>query len=110
MSVATSSPTIESIATPAVVINAARVRRNIERMSAYAASHGITVRPHCKTHKSVEVARLQLAAGAGGVTVAKVGEAESLVAAFDGGAPDLLVAYPVVDPARAQRLAVLARG
>lgn len=103
-------PTIDSVATPALVIDAARVLRNIERLSAYAASHGITVRPHCKTHKSVRVAELQLAAGAGGLTVAKVGEAESLVAAFDSGGPDLLVAYPVVDPARAQRLAVLARG
>lgn len=69
----------------------------------------MSVRPHCKTHKSVDVARLQLAAGAGGVTVAKVGEAESLMAAFDGGASDILMAYPAVDPARAQRLAGLAR-
>jgi len=108
MNIVTPSPTIESIATPAVVINGARVHRNIERLSAYAASHGISARPHCKTHKSADIARLQLAAGAGGVTVAKVGEAESLIAAFDGGTSDLLMAYPAVDPARAQRLARLA--
>lgn len=109
MRIASPSSGIEPIATPAVVIEATRVHRNIERMSVYAASHGIAVRPHCKTHKSVEVARLQLVAGAGGVTVAKVGEAESLVAAFDGGTSDMLVAYPTVDPIRAQRLADLAR-
>ena len=108
MSSTGSLPSIERIATPAIVIDAARVRRNIERLSAYAASHGIAVRPHCKTHKSVDVARSQLAAGAHGVTVAKVGEAEALVAAFDGGTPDVLLAYPVVDPPRAQRLATLA--
>lgn len=109
MNGAASSSTIEGVATPALVIDAARVRRNVESLSAYAASHGIAVRPHCKTHKSVEIARLQLAAGAGGMTVAKVGEAESLAAAFDGATPDILVAYPVVDPARARRLADLAR-
>jgi len=108
MSSTGSLPSIERIATPAIVIDAARVRRNIERLSAYAASHGIAVRPHCKTHKSVDVARSQLAAGAHGVTVAKVGEAEALVAAFDGGTPAVLLAYPVVDPPRAQRLAALA--
>ena len=109
MSVVSPSPGVESIATPALVVDAARVHRNIERLAAYAASHGIAVRPHCKTHKSVEVARLQLAAGVGGLTVAKVGEAEALVAAFDREHPDILVAYPVVDAARAQRLAVRAR-
>jgi D-serine deaminase-like pyridoxal phosphate-dependent protein len=100
MSFATPSPTIESVATPAVVINAARVRRNIERLSAYAHAHGIDVRPHAKTHKSVEIARLQRAAGACGLTVAKVGEAETLLPSFEAREPDILVAYPVVDPVR----------
>ena len=109
MSFATPSPTIESVATPAVVINAARVRRNIERLSAYAHAHGIDVRPHAKTHKSVEIARLQRAANAFGLTVAKVGEAEALLPSFEAREPDILVAYPVVDPVRAERLADLAR-
>lgn len=110
VSVTVPSSTVDSVATPALVVDAVRVRHNIEALAVYAASHGIAVRPHCKTHKSAEVARLQLAAGAGGLTVAKVGEAESLVATFEGGATDFLVAYPVVDGARTQRLAVLARG
>jgi D-serine deaminase-like pyridoxal phosphate-dependent protein len=50
-----------------------------------------------------------LAAGACGLTVAKVGEAEALLPAFDGGLADILVAYPTVDPARTQRLAMLGR-
>ena len=61
--------------TPCLVLDGAMVRQNVQRLAAYAASHGISVRPHTKTHKSVELARLQLAAGAGGLTVAKVGEA-----------------------------------
>ena len=103
------SPTIDCVATPALVIDAAVVRRNIERLASYAASHGLAVRPHTKTHKSVDIARQQLEAGAGGLTVAKVGEAEALLPAFKGGVPEVLVAYPVVDRARTQRLAALAR-
>jgi D-serine deaminase-like pyridoxal phosphate-dependent protein len=99
----------EAIATPAVVIDAERVRSNVERLAAYAAAHGIAVRPHAKTHKSVEIARLQLAAGAQGLTVAKAGEVESLLPAFAGRMPDVLVAYPIVDPARAQAIANRAR-
>jgi len=108
MSLIAASPTIDLVPTPALVIDAAGVRRNIDRLASYAASHGLAVRPHTKTHKSVEIARQQLAAGAGGLTVAKVGEAEALLPAFAGNA-DFLVAYPTVDPARTQRLATLAR-
>ena len=50
-----------------------------------------------------------MAAGACGLTVAKVGEAEALLPAFDGGLADIFVAYPTVDPARTQRLAMLGR-
>jgi D-serine deaminase-like pyridoxal phosphate-dependent protein len=100
---------LDQLPTPAVVLAAAKIRRNIERLAAYAAGHGIAVRPHTKTHKSVEAARLQLAAGAHGLTVAKVGEAESLLSAFGASEPDLFTAYPAVDPARTSRLAALAR-
>ena len=64
---------VDRLPTPAVVIDAATVRGNIERLAVFAAAHGIAVRPHTKTHKSIDVARLQLAAGAHGLTVAKVG-------------------------------------
>ncbi len=100
---------IGTIPTPSLVLDAARVRANVARVADYARSHGIAVRPHTKTHKSVAVAGLQLAAGAVGLTVAKVGEAEALVRAFGDREPDILVAYPAVDPARTVRLAALAR-
>ena len=103
------STTHDSVSTPALVLDAVAVRRNIDRLADYAAAHGIAVRPHAKTHKSVEIGRLQRAAGACGLTVAKVGEAEALLPAFEGCVPDILVGYPVVDPARAGRLADLAR-
>jgi D-serine deaminase-like pyridoxal phosphate-dependent protein len=96
---------IDSVATPTIVIDAARARRNIERLAGYAALHGIAVRPHAKTHKTVAIARLQLGAGAGGLTVAKAGEAEALSPAFDTSPPDILMAYPVVDPVRARAIA-----
>jgi len=103
------STSFDSVPTPAIVISAVRVRRNIERLASYAAAHGIAVRPHTKTHKSVDIARQQLVAGAGGLTVAKLGEAEALLPAFEGREADLLVAYPLVDTPRTQRLARLAR-
>ena len=104
-----SRETVAGVATPALIVDGARVRRNVDHLAAYAAAHHLAVRPHAKTHKSVEVARLQLAAGSRGLTVAKVGEAEALLAAFTAGPADLLVAYPTVDVARTTRLAELAR-
>ncbi|RLS30023.1 MAG: D-TA family PLP-dependent enzyme [Planctomycetota bacterium] len=101
--------TINTIPTPALVLDAEKVRRNIERMAAYTKACGIANRPHTKTHKSLAIAGLQLAAGAKGLTVAKVGEAEVFARAFGDREPDILVAYPTVDPARTIRLAALAR-
>ena len=100
---------IDTIPTPALVLDAAKVRRNIARMADYTKAVGVANRPHTKTHKSIAIAGLQLAAGAVGLTVAKVGEAEVLALAFADRQPDILVAYPAVDPARTMRLAALAR-
>ena len=100
---------IDTIPTPALVLDAAKVRRNIARMADYTKAIGVANRPHTKTHKSIAIAGLQLAAGAVGLTVAKVGEAEVLALAFADRQPDILVAYPAVDPARTMRLAALAR-
>ena len=100
---------IDTIPTPALVLDAAKVRRNIARMADYTKAVGVANRPHTKTHKSIAIAGLQLAAGAVGLTVAKVGEAEVLALAFADRHPDILVAYPAVDPARTMRLAALAR-
>lgn len=95
---------VAELPTPALVIDAAIVRRNSERLARYARQHHLGVRPHTKTHKSRVLATLQLAAGAIGLTVAKVGEAEQLK--YPAG--DLLMAYPAVDAIRCERLAKLA--
>jgi D-serine deaminase-like pyridoxal phosphate-dependent protein len=97
---------LESIPTPALVVDATVTRRNIDQLAGYGAQHGIAIRPHTKTHKSRMVGQLQLQAGAGGLTVAKVGEAGEM-------APicyDLLMAYPAVDAGRCARLAEIGRG
>src|SRR5215212_4666706 len=92
---------LSDIATPALLIDLPTVERNIREMADYVRSHGLDLRPHIKTHKSLSVARLQVQAGAKGLTVAKVGEAEVMSEVSD----DLLVAYPLVDRARVQRIA-----
>jgi D-serine deaminase-like pyridoxal phosphate-dependent protein len=94
------------IDTPALLIDAPRLRANIEAMAAAAREGGVALRPHAKTHKMVEVAALQLGAGAAGLTVAKLGEAEVFV---DGGCPDILIAYPLIGDPKLERLTALAR-
>jgi D-serine deaminase-like pyridoxal phosphate-dependent protein len=98
-------PGAEAIDTPAVVIDKARLIANIERARALVPSH-VTLRPHIKTHKCHEIARLQLEHGASGLTCAKPGEA---VVMLTGGAPSVTVAYPIVAPAGAQRVMRTAR-
>lgn len=95
----------DSLPTPALIVDAAIVRRNINRLADYAAQHRLGIRPHTKTHKSRMLARLQLDAGAVGLTVAKVGEAEQMMLEGD----DLLMAYPAVDATRCKKLAEIAR-
>ncbi len=80
------------IDTPAVVLDVARLDANIARLQDALDARGIALRPHAKTHKSVEVARRQLAAGARGITVGTIGEAEVFAAA---GIDDTFLAYPV---------------
>ncbi|MWV48965.1 D-TA family PLP-dependent enzyme [Rathayibacter sp. VKM Ac-2803] len=88
--------------TPALVLDEAVLDRNIAATAASAHARGLALRPHAKTHKSVEIARRQLAAGAVGLTVATVSEAEVFAA---GGARDLFIAYPLwLDADRTARL------
>ena len=93
-----------TLPTPCLVIDDAIVRRNIASMAEYAAAHQLKLRPHTKTHKSCFVSQLQLEAGACGLTVAKMGEAEVLSTVCD----DILLAYPTVDAHRCERAARLA--
>jgi len=102
MTTETAAPVVEStlrapelpggLDTPAVVIDVDIVERNARRLGDALAKRGIALRPHAKTHKSLELARIQLDAGARGITVGTLGEAEVFAAA---GFDDLFVAYPV---------------
>jgi D-serine deaminase-like pyridoxal phosphate-dependent protein len=98
---------IEDLPTPAVLVDLDVLEGNIARMAARAREAGVALRPHLKTHKCPEIARLQGAAGARGVTVAKVGEAEVFAAA---GFDDIFLAYPVVGDDKARRLLALSAG
>jgi D-serine deaminase-like pyridoxal phosphate-dependent protein len=90
--------------TPALVVDLDVLERNIARMVAHAKAAGIDLRPHAKTHKSVEIARRQIAAGANGICCAKLGEAEALAA---GGIDSILLTSPVVTDAGMARLMTL---
>ncbi len=96
---------IEELATPAVLVDLDVATRNLDRMAGFCQKHGLGLRPHTKTHKSLEFARRQLSRGSRGLTVAKVGEAEVIVAATPG---EILVAHPVFGAAQLERLARLA--
>lgn len=90
--------------TPDVVVDLDRVRANVDRAARQARDAGIALRPHAKTHKMVEIARMQMEAGAAGLQVAKLGEAEVFAAA---GIVDLFVGYPLVGAAKVERLRAL---
>lgn len=97
----------EAIDTPAVVVDLDRMDAAVARMAAIMADRGVDLRPHAKTHKSLEVGRRQLAAGAAGLTVGTIGEAEVF---SDAGLDDLFIAYPLVPLGpKAARLGALAR-
>ncbi len=87
--------------TPEVVIDLRRVERNIARAAATAAEHGVALRPHVKTHKLPPIAALQIEAGAVGIQVAKLGEAEVFAGA---GITDIFVGYPLVGARKIARL------
>lgn len=92
------------IETPALVIDLDAFEANLAAMAAHCRAAGLALRPHAKTHKSVEVARRQIAAGAIGQCCAKLGEAEALAA---GGIEGLLITSPVVTPAGIARVVAL---
>lgn len=91
--------------TPYVLIDTARMERNIHRMAAVAAEAGVKLRPHTKTHKMPPIAHKQVAAGANGITVAKISEAEVMA---QHGIDDIFIAFPIVSPGKIERLTRLA--
>jgi D-serine deaminase-like pyridoxal phosphate-dependent protein len=96
---------VATLESPALVIDADAMERNIELMADYARAHHLRLRPHAKTHKSATIAKLQMDAGAVGVCVQKVSEAEVLAAL---GVPDIYISNEVIDPPKLQRVAELA--
>ena len=96
----------EDLDTPVLLMDLDILERNIATMSAHMKRHGVSWRPHCKGHKTPAITHLQIAAGAIGVTCAKLGEAEVMAAS---GIRDILIANPIVTPQKAQRLAALRR-
>src|SRR5262249_31058345 len=99
-------PALARIDTPALIIDEAALRANIERMAKSAAARNVALRPHAKTHKSALIARRQMKAGAIGIACATLREAEALT---EAGVTGLLVTSPVVGADKAARLARLNR-
>lgn len=97
---------IERLDTPTLLLDRAASDRNLRRMASFFADRPARLRPHFKNHKCVPLARRQLAAGAVGMTCAKLGEAEVLVA---HGIDDVLIANQVVGELKMQRLVAVAR-
>jgi D-serine deaminase-like pyridoxal phosphate-dependent protein len=86
--------------TPHLLIDGALMGRNIDKMAGIAGERGVKLRPHVKTHKIPAVAGRQLEAGAAGITVAKVSEAEVMA---EGGIRDIFIAYPLVTESKIRR-------
>jgi D-serine deaminase-like pyridoxal phosphate-dependent protein len=90
-----------SLNTPALVLDLEMLDRNITEMAAFAKAHNVKLRPHSKTHKSADIAKRQIKAGALGVCCAKLGEAEALA---EAGVEHLHITSPVVTPQAIDRL------
>src|SRR5262245_46421379 len=90
--------------TPAVVIDLDRVAANIARLQRLCDAKGVANRPHIKTHKSPVLAKMQVAAGAKGITCQKLGEAEVMV---EGGLDDILISYNLLGEEKMARLGAL---
>jgi D-serine deaminase-like pyridoxal phosphate-dependent protein len=92
--------------TPALIVDLDVVDRNIAMMAEFLKGTGVSIRPHMKVHTTPYFAHKQLAAGAIGVTFAKLSQAEVMAAA---GITDILLAYQVIGPVKINRLMSLAR-
>ena len=95
----------DQLDTPALVVYDEILQKNLQQMASYAAENGISLRPHFKTHKTAEVARMQLEGGAVGITCAKLGEAEVLVER--GVTDNVFIANQIVGPLKTARLVKL---
>ena len=92
---------VQTLDTPSLLLDYQKLVENINNIADFAREQGVTYRPHIKTHKSIKIAKLQLEAGAIGVTCAKISEAEVMAA---GGINDILIAYPISSPDKIKRI------
>jgi D-serine deaminase-like pyridoxal phosphate-dependent protein len=95
---------VASVATPALVLDLDAMERNLAAMASFARAHDIRLRPHAKMHKCAAIAKAQIAAGAVGVCVQKLSEAEVLA---DAGIADIYISNEVIDASKLARVAAL---
>jgi len=96
---------VDELDTPVPVVDIGRIEANISRLQAYLDQHKIANRPHVKTHKIPAIARLQMDAGAIGITCQKVSEAEIMA---DAGFTDIFIPYNILGESKLKRLMALA--
>jgi D-serine deaminase-like pyridoxal phosphate-dependent protein len=96
----------QEVDTPTLLIDKDRLEANIHRYAEIATQAGVRLRPHIKTHKTLEIADLQLRAGAAGITTAKLSEAAVFAAA---GVNDIFVAYPIIGDQKARHAAEISQ-
>ncbi len=94
------------LSTPCLVVDLDQMEANIRNWQSAIGKYGVALRPHVKTHKVPAIAKMQLAAGASGITVAKIAEAEVFA---EAGCDDIFVAYPVIGADKWARAAQLAQ-
>src|SRR5690625_1857433 len=94
----------EMLQTQTLLLDVNQMDKNIAEVMQCAKEHHVNYRPHIKTHKSVEIAKRQLEAGAVGITVATVGEAEVMV---NGGINNILIAFPISSENKLERILTL---
>lgn len=97
---------IDQLESPAAIVDLDRLSANIDRLQSYLSQHNVANRPHIKTHKIPEIAHMQVDAGAVGITVQKLGEAEVMAQA---GIKDIFLPYNLLGAAKLERLMHLAR-
>jgi D-serine deaminase-like pyridoxal phosphate-dependent protein len=98
---------VQDLDTPTLTIDLDALEENLNRYQAYFSEHGIGLRPHVKTHKTLAIAHMQIAKGAIGLTCQKIGEAEVMVAG--GLGVDIMIPYNIIGKSKLERLCALAR-
>ena len=98
---------VEELDTPVLIVDLDGLEENLDRYQRYFDEHGIGLRPHIKTHKSLAIAHRQMQRGAMGIACQKLGEAEVMVGG--GISRDILIPYNIMGRQKLERLAALAR-